>query len=185
MKNRVFFLLMVLMLSLSAAAQPPETNYLGTLIATGFKQNIPLASDGHFPIGFTFTFFGNTYTEFYVRENGLVMFSNPDSLYKVESTIPSVSTANNFIAPFWDNLSIVDGGNIMYYSVGASLNKKCIIQFKNMGFDPFPTPLGTFSVILYETTNIIQIQYRLIVDPYSPKSHGESASIGLENADGS
>ena len=92
MKNRVLLFLMALIFSLNAAAQPPETNYLGTVIATGFKQSIPLASDGPFPIGFTFTFFGNTYTEFYVRENGLVMFSNPDSLYKVESTIPSVST---------------------------------------------------------------------------------------------
>ena len=54
-----------------------------------------------------------------------------------------------------------------------------------MGFDPIPTPLGTFTVILYENTNVIQVQYRLIVDPYTPASHGGSATIGLENAAGS
>ena len=54
-----------------------------------------------------------------------------------------------------------------------------------MGFDPVPTPLGTFTVILYENTNIIQVQYRLIVDPYTAASHGGSATIGLENATGS
>ena len=99
---------------LGLSAQPPETNYEGTIIAEGFKQSILPASDGPFPIGFNFTFFGNTYSQFYVSANGLVMFTDPDDLYNTEATIPTAATPNNYIAPFWDNLSIVDGGNIMY-----------------------------------------------------------------------
>ncbi len=184
MKTRITILLSILILAQEAFAQPPETVYNGTVIATGFRQSIPLASSGPFNIGFSFTFFGNTYTQFYVSANGLVMFTAPDNLYNDEVTIPTAALPNNYIAPFWDNLSILDGGNVMYNTIGASPNRKCIIQFKNMGFDPITTPFGTFSVILYETTNVIQVQYRLIVDPYSTLPHGESATIGLENADG-
>ncbi|MCJ7448914.1 MAG: hypothetical protein MUO72_14605 [Bacteroidales bacterium] len=185
MKYRFATFFAILLINLGAFAQPPETIYEGTLIYSGFTQSIPLGSDGPFPTGFNFTFFGNTYSQFYVRANGLVMFTDPDDQYNTEADIPAAPTPNNYIAPFWDNLSIMDGGNILYRTIGASPNRKCIIQFKNMGFDPVPTPLGTFSVILYETTNVIQIQYRLIVDPYSPQSHGESATIGLENSTGS
>lgn len=44
--------------------------------------------------------------------------------------------------------------------------------------------MGTFAVILYESSNIIQVQYRLIVDNTSTRSHGGSATIGIENSDG-
>ena len=172
MKHILLSILLLFFFSFSGFAQPPETIYQGNLIVTGFRQNIPLASSGPYPVGFTFTFFGNSYTEFYVSANGLVLFDVPDDIYNTSVTIPTASTPNNYIAPFWDNLSVVDGGNVLYRSLGAAPNRKCIIQFKNMGFDPNPTPLGTFSVILYETSNTIQIQYRLIVDPYSAKSHG-------------
>ena len=36
----------------------------------------------------------------------------------------------------------------------------------------------------YESSNIIQVQYRLIVDNSSTRGHGGSATIGLENSDG-
>ena len=44
--------------------------------------------------------------------------------------------------------------------------------------------MGTFEVILYETSNIIQVQYRLIVVNASTRAHGGSATIGIENSDG-
>ena len=185
MKSRAILITAILLSGLVLSGQPAETIYEGTLIASGYQQSLLHASDGPFPIGFNFTFFGNTYTEFYVSANGLVTFTDPDGLFNTEVTIPTATTPNNYIAPFWDNLSIVDGGNILYRTFGASTNRKCVIQFKNMGFDPIPTPLGTFTVILYENTNVIQAQYRLIVDPYTPASHGGSATIGLENAAGS
>src|SRR5512139_3071243 len=108
MKVRFAVLCTILLISLGGFAQPTETVYEGTLIASGFRQSIPLASDGPFPIGFNFTFFGNTYSQFYVSANGLVMFTDPDGLYNTEATIPTATTPNNYIAPFWDNLSIVD-----------------------------------------------------------------------------
>lgn len=184
MKQRIAFL-SVLFLSVSVLlAQPPETVYEGILIAKGFRQSIPANAHGPHDIGFNFTFFGNSYDQFYVSANGLVMFTEPDGVYNNEVTIPDPAMPNNYIAPFWDNLSILDRGDVMYRTIGIAPNRKCIIQYKNMGFDPVPGLFGTFSVILYETTNVVQVQYRLILDPFSPEPHGASATIGLENADG-
>jgi gliding motility-associated-like protein len=184
MRIRSFLILSALLIFSVTKAQPPEVIYDGTVIATGFRQSIPPASDGPFPLGFSFTYFGNSYSQFYVSANGLVMFVDPADAYNNEVTIPNTAAPNNYIAPFWDNLSIIDGGNIMYRTIGVAPSRKCVIQFRNMGFDPIPTTFGTFQVILYETSNIIQFQYRLIVDPYSPAHHGASATIGLENSTG-
>jgi len=88
------------------------------------------------------------------------------------------------IAAFWDDLVIDPSGNILYTTIGAAPNRKLIVQFRNIGFYSGPVYVGTFSVILYETSNKIQVQYRVIILPSVPLSHGESATIGIENYDG-
>jgi gliding motility-associated-like protein len=185
MRKKYLFILPVLFLSIGLFAQPPETIYSGDLIVKGYYNNIPAASDGPFPIGFNFTFFGNTYSQFYVSANGLVMFTDPAASYPASVTIPSSAAPNNYIAPFWDDLVIDGSGQILYKTIGASPNRKLIIQFKNMGFYPFPVFMGSFSVIMYETSNVVQVQYRIIVDETSAKAHGQNATIGIENSDGS
>lgn len=180
MKLRSILVIGMLLTFSAAIAQPPEIIYLGSTARSGYTNN---GSYGPLNIGFSFTYFGNSYTQFYVSTNGLVMFG-AGSVDGTEDPIPSVSTPNNFIAPFWDDLVIDGTGNILYTTVGAAPNRKLIIQFRNMGFYPFPAFFGTFSVVLYETTNTIQLQYRLIVDKTSDKAHGLSATIGLENVDG-
>jgi gliding motility-associated-like protein len=174
-------------------AQPPETIYPGTVAKTGYADD---ELYGPFNIGFSFKHFNNPYTQFYVTSNGLVLFTSvpfsPDpadpsnylNCTGAAVDIPNSALPNNYIAPFWDDLVIDSYGTILYTTIGVSPNRKTIIQFKNMGFTPYPATMGTFSVILYETSNIIQVQYRLIVLSYSGKAHGGNATIGLENAAG-
>jgi hypothetical protein len=170
-----------LLISLKGLAQPSETTYLGNVIKTGYIND---ASYGPLNIGFSFTYFGNTYSQFYVTSNGLVMFGS-GSVLPSEVIIPSAGVPDNFIAPFWDDLVIDPSGNILYTTIGAAPNRKLIIQFRNMGFYYGPVYLGTFSVILHETSNKIQTQYRVIILPSSTLAHGASATIGIENSDGS
>ena len=181
MKQRSTLVIVMLLMFTAAVAQPPEVIYLGSVARSGYINN---GSYGPFNIGFSFTYFGNSYTQFYATSNGLVLFG-AGSTDGSEDPIPTAAAPNNFIAAFWDDLTVDGSGNILYSTVGAAPNRKLIIQFRNMGFYPFPVFFGTFSVILYETSNAIQVQYRLIVDKTSPKAHGNSATIGLENADGS
>jgi len=157
-----------------------ETTYSGTVVKSGYANN---ESYGPFNTGFDFTYFGNLYNQFYVSSNGLVSFG-AGSIDPSEDPIPTAATPNNIIAAFWDDLVIDPSGNILYTTIGAAPNRKLIVQFKNMGFYSGPVYVGTFSVILYETSNKIQVQYRVIILPSVPLSHGESAAIGIENSDG-
>jgi gliding motility-associated-like protein len=180
MKSRIIIIAAAIMLNLAANAQPPETIYLGNVAKTGYADD---ESYGPFNIGFTFTFFGNNYTQFYINSNGMINFGSA-SIDETEDDIPNAATPNNFIAPFWDDMVVDPSGKILYTTIGASPSRKLAVQFLNMGFYTSPIFMGTFTVILYETSNIIQIQYRQIVDNNSIKAHGSSATIGLENSAG-
>lgn len=180
MKIRSIFAVVLFNLGLYAGAQPSEITYLGAVIKSGYENN---ASYGPLNIGFNFTYFGNSYSQFYVSTNGLVSFGS-GTTDPSEDPIPTAGDPNNYIAPFWDDLVIDPSGNILYTTVGASPNRKLIVQFRNMGFYYGPIYVGTFSVILYETSNKIQLQYRVLILPSSPLVHGENATIGIENADG-
>jgi hypothetical protein len=182
MKNRVISILILLFIGFKAGAQPPETIYQGTVIKAGYADDVAY---GPFNIGFNFTYFGISYSQFYVSSNGLVLFTNdPLNISKDEVAIPNSEAPNNFIAAFWDDLIIDATGKILYTTIGAAPNRKLIIQFTNMGFIGPPALMGTFEVILYETSNIIQVQYRIIVIDASSRAHGGSATIGIENSDG-
>ncbi|MBN2817947.1 MAG: hypothetical protein JXP36_03210 [Bacteroidales bacterium] len=177
------------MLTSVAIALPPETEYTGLIPQTGSSVNGPAQGyedDGYWgpnPIGFTFNFFGNDYTEFYVTSNGLVTFGGSSTQYS-NNPIPTSSGANNYIAAFWDDIVVHATGDIMYQTIGTAPNRKLIVQFNNMSFYGSPVLLGTFQVILYEGSNCIQTQYRSIVDLTSDRASGNSATIGLENASG-
>jgi len=180
MKNGFIILFSLFLLSYVSKAQPPEIIYPGTIVYEGYYDD---RSWGPLNIGFNFTFYGNTYNRFYVTSNGLIIFGSGSNDY-TEDPIPFASSPNNFIAAFWDDIVINSSGKILYTTIGASPNKKCIIQWTNMGFYSSSVLLGTFSVILYEGSNNIQIQYRSIIDNTSARSHGSSASIGIENSNG-
>ncbi len=173
-------ILILLFCTFKGTVYATESVLPGTLIKSGYVDN---ASYGPFNIGFNFTFFGNTYSQFYVNSNGQVLFGAGSTVFN-DAAIPTAALPNNFIAAFWDDL-VVDGtGKILYTTIGGAPNRKLIIQFNNMGFYGSPPYMGTFAVIINETTNVIQVQYRLIVDNTSTQAHGASASIGLENSDG-
>jgi hypothetical protein len=183
----LLFLVLIVFSTEEGFCQPAEITYAGSVAKSGSINN---AFYGPFNIGFNFTFFGNTYNQFFVSSNGLVSFGEGYD-YPLNYTIPDatviegVSVPNNYIAPFWDDLTIDASGNILYATVGAAPNRKLIVQFRNMGFYGGPVYMGTFSVILFEGTGVIQTQYRIVVLESATKPHGESATIGLENIDGS
>ncbi len=181
MKSKILPVVFMLFTITMLKAQPPETIYPGTVVREGYYDD---GAWGPFNIGFSFTFYGNAYSQFYVTSNGLVMFGGFSGDY-TEDPIPSGSSPNNFIAAFWDDIVIDPSGKILYTTVGAAPNRKCIIQWTNMGFYASSVLMGTFSVILYEGSNDIQIQYRSIIDNLSARSHGSSATIGIENSTGS
>lgn len=180
LKIRFFFILIILTIGLNLYSQPTETLYEGITIKEGLADD---ESYGPFDIGFNFPFFGVVQDKFYISTNGMVSFGSA-SLESANVSIPNSDSPNNFIAPFWDDLKVTTSGKILYKTIGTAPNRKLIIQFKNMGFVPFPSTFGTFLVILNENEASIQVQYRLVVDNTPGRGRGSSASIGLENSSG-
>ena len=149
----LLIIISLVFLSVKLVAQPPETIYLGSVAKNGYADD---ESYGPFNIGFNFTFYGNSYSQFYINSNGQILFGS-GSLAGDETSIPNAAAPNNYIAAFWDDLVIDSYGKILYTTIGAAPSRKLVVQFKNMGFYPSPPTLGTFSVILYETSNIVQV----------------------------
>jgi len=179
-KVRTLLILLLFSVAQLAFALPEETEYPGTIINAGFADD---RRWGPFPIGFDFDFFGITYSEFHVNSNCLVMLGDHSNAFN-NLSIPDATKPDNFIAAFWDDLVVDATGDIMYQTIGTAPNRKLIIQFNNMTFWGSDILLGTIQVILYEGSNNIQIQYRNIVDLISGRASGNSATIGLENMDG-
>ena len=102
MKLRYSIIIVLLFFSLRVTAQPPETIYLGTIAQNGYIDDQVY---GPFNIGFTFKFYGNDYTQFYINSNGQVLFGAGSPFGMTAVDIPNSALPNNYIAPFWDELS--------------------------------------------------------------------------------
>jgi len=193
--KRIFTLLMLTMAICNVNAIPNETKILETEI-TSFSDLNNGVSD-LIDIGFNFNFYGQPYSKFSVTTNGLLLLghNSPGKNSYSNQSIPSGNPPDNFIAPFWDNMKISDGDStplasyfdaqsrVSYAVYGASPTRKLVVQWTNMLFND-SSPMGTFQAVLYEGSNKIQTQYRLLVDRSLNNNFGQSATIGIENQDG-
>jgi len=133
-------------------------------------------------IGFTFSFFGNNYSQLYICNNGYVTFTN-DSCSYTNGSIPDAGTPNNIIAPYWDDLYTM--GEIRYETIGTSPSRRFVVSW--IGVDQYSgRGQGTmsFQAILYETNNRVKFQYSDTVVDNSANSYGAFATIGIEQAGG-
>jgi len=146
------------------AYQWVDISATGTAI-TGFTDDNVL---GPFPIGFSFPFYENYYTEVAVSSNGYLVFGNTASAYSNQN-IPSSTTPNNILAWFWNDLT--GGGNVRYQNMGD----RWIIQFNNYP-DLSGTGTITAQVHLFPTGHI-RIYYNTISSGFNITS----STIGIEN----
>ena len=167
--------------ALVRADLPPETVLTGTQVQASFAS----ADDavvGPYEIGFSFKYFGNTYTQFHISSNGYIGF-NPVSMSSFSNPpIPTANTPNDIICAFFDDTYIYGSTKVFYLTVGTEPNRKLIVEYYNLGFFSTTLPLGTFQIILYEGSNKIQFQYRILIGTGRPQ--GSNATVGVENSDG-
>jgi len=85
---------------------------------------------GPFNIGFTFCFFGQTYTQFYVGSNGWISFSPGQPTTFTSQPIPT----NNFLVPKncimgpWQDWHPGIGGQIRYQTSGVAPCRKLTVS---------------------------------------------------------
>lgn len=138
---------------------------------------------GSFPIGFTFNFFGNDYSNFYIGSNGFLTFNSgmPSGCCSGQ-LLPSATNPNNLIAYSWEDLDPGNGGApainlVRYETQGTAPNRVLIVDFYRI--DHFSSGDNvTAQVHLYETTNCIEVHIE--TQPATCCNH----TLGIENATG-
>ena len=104
---------------------------------------------GALPIGFTFNFFGNNYTDFRIGSNGFITFESSPAGCCSGQNIPNTNTPNNLIALAWDNLNPAAGGSINYFTTGTAPNRKLIVNYVGIRVAGSSSPNVTSQAILY------------------------------------
>src|SRR3989344_4362173 len=137
-------------------------------------------------MGMNFTFYGGaSYNTTNISSNGYITFGGPAD-ERSNVNISTSSDPNYLIAPFWDDLNPGIAGQIYVQTKGTAPNRQFIVQWHQI--PPFhftqPTVNVTFQIILYETTNQIRFYYNDTVIEDFANSNGGSATVGIENADG-
>jgi N-acetylneuraminic acid mutarotase/subtilisin-like proprotein convertase family protein len=132
---------------------------------------------GALPIGFSFTFFNNTYSNFYISSNGFITFGATTSGCCTGQQLPNTLSPNNLIAFAWNDLYPPAGGSIEYFTTGSSPDRRLVVKFNNIQHYPTGNAVNA-QVVLFETTNLIEIHTT------SMPSNNTAHTMGLENSNG-
>jgi len=135
---------------------------------------------GPFPIGFSFPYYGNPFSDLYITTEGWVSFTSTSTAYSNQPLPNSGSSVpENLIAAFWDDLVLRNGtgsepvaSHAYYHNDGS----RFIIQWEHFYRIGNTTDDLNFEIILYPSGKIVY-QYLMM-------SSGtlNSATIGFQNA---
>ena len=148
----------------------------GTAVSLGDDQ-----VSGACPIGFTFTFYCNAYTNFYISSNGFISFNPAVSQGCCSGAfIPAPGNAvNNMIAFDWNDLYPPGGGTIRYQTIGVAPNRICLITYSLIPHCCNNGPaFNSGQIKLFETSNRIEIHSGVIT------TDGSNATQGIMNGPG-
>jgi len=147
----------------------------------------PTGDNSHMdvPIGFTFNYLGNDYSQIRINTNGWLSFDmncpdslSPDNINLFTSQVPILT-----LAPWWDDLLADANSSISYKTRSTEPNRIFIVEWENLlSYSSGATARVNFQVFLRETTNVIEFKYGNV----SAGMHNanESASIGIKNDSG-
>jgi gliding motility-associated-like protein len=174
------------------------TTYTGTDIpynpfSYNGTTNVSLAIDdiysGVINLPFTFCFFGQTYNQCIIGSNGQICFNtalaNQFCPYQIASPIPANnnnSTKNCIMSPYYDMYPFA-GGSITTAVYGTAPCRQFVVSFNQVPMYSCTAQLGTQQIVLYESTNIIDINVGS--KPTCNSSNSNRAILGIENVDGS
>ncbi len=158
-----------------------QTGDFNPIDISGTETNVLLEDDevsAALPIGFSFDFYGNSYSNFYISSNGFITFNNDNEDGCCEGEfLPTTYSPNNIIAMAWGDLNPEGGGIIRYLTTGTVPNRVLIVEFNGVPQFESENPIVT-QVQLYEGTNVIEIHTTTM------PSEDYAYTQGVENSDG-
>ncbi len=156
----------------------------GHTVVTSFSPNSDDGYSSPVQIGFPFDFYCTSYTSLLIYTNGLLQFNigAPSTFplgYDPAQYIPNPSlptVLNGIVAFKMDDLDPGVGGTISYATMGTAPNRMFVLTYSNVPVFGNSGLLNSGQIVLYETTNNIEIY--TIAAPLSPNY----ATQGIENA---
>jgi Ca2+-binding RTX toxin-like protein len=160
---------------------------------------------GPVPLGFAFTFFGQTFNNVWVSSNGALVFGDPlnpgfepDECDNFDlDPIPSGESPNNAIYAYnwdWDTdgqdcNTPVDGDEeftgciVRTQTIGSAPNRVFVTMWKNVPAccTEVNDGIGTFEVKIFESTGNVEVHYQFA---FSDPDYGDNALAGIEAGEG-
>ncbi len=139
------------------------------------------------PIGFSFDFYGNTYTEAVVSSNGFITFDSAGCSAYSNVCIPDPENPNAAVYAFWDDLGLYHNPSsaVYYETLGSAPDREFVVEWYQVPHISDSGSRLTFQAILYEGSNEIKTQFNTMSDGEGDYAGGRSATLGIENAAGS
>lgn len=161
------------------------SNFTGTGIDV-IQSLSPTVDDGYMiaPLGFSFNYYCTTYTSVIICSNGFIQFdlANPPVVNAADPTqaFPSAVAPNGMVAFNMNDLDATSTGSITYMTIGTAPNRKFVVTWNAVPIYAFATSLNTGQIVLYETTNDIEIYTGSVVN-----NSTTNGTQGIENQSGS
>jgi hypothetical protein len=148
-------------------------NPLGT---TGTSVGLTDDSNvGPFPIGFSFEFYGQTFTQFRICTNGFITFGDQSGRYSPGS-FPEASAPNGVVASYWTDLFPTSGYFARYRTEGTAPNR-IMVHSARMTWYSNRNAWVEYQIVLFEGSN--KIQTTIISQGWTT-----TATQGVENHQG-
>ncbi len=119
--------------------------------------------------------YGVAHTQIWVGSNGLLGFDAPQTAY-ANRAIPDAAQPDNALYPFWDDLYVDEHASVWTTATSDTF----VIEWRNVRFLTDAQQGLSISAILHRD-GTFTFRYQSLRGPLST---GTSATIGLENADG-
>ena len=195
-QGKMLFVLICMLSFNSALVRGQAASYNFTQEVGTYQENSSAATalpslladtaiSGALNIGFSFVYEGVTYTQFKAASDGYITFNMATTGSLLTNNFTTANaTSRPMIAPLWDDLDgRATGGSVASYELtGEAPNRVLTMEWRNWEWNyNSASPVISFQVKLYETTNVIEFVYR----PESGAVTSGSASIGMSSATGS
>lgn len=157
--------------------EPNGPDWAWTEIAETGNQVEGLGDDlvaGPFEMNIQFPFYGQNKHIFWINSNGSISF-NQQQLPFANGTIPTNNNYTDFIAWFWDDLTIDTAISKVYVQ---NFEEKTIVQFNKMVHYPGTESFITAQVVMMMNGTIL-IRYKQVTENFETNS----ATIGIQSVD--
>lgn len=152
-------------------------------------STVSLSDDTHsgvVPIGFTFTYYGNTYTQCVLASNNYITFdltqANAYSPWAINNPIPNAGMPLNSIMCPYQDINPGNGGVIEYGTIGNAPNRIFVVRYLSVPMFSCTNDQFCSAIFLFEGTN--RIETHIENKPLCAAWNGGAAIHGLHDDSG-